>query len=658
MPRLTKTLKLPWFPMTAMFFSGIAAVLLLGFSGFSTLLDFQIVNHLFQKLGTRYQASKEIVLVVVDDASLQIMEGRLGRWPWPRSFLGQLVEKSQGASAIGIDILFLEHDRQNPKNDEAFAAQIKKHGHVALAGVFVSNLVKDSQDPSQTLERSLIPISDQTQPIQRLLSEFLLPIPVLTQSANRVGHVNYFPSPDSLLRSYPYFVTTETGLIPSLVSAVLMTEGAHARLQEWLTNQRRLELSAHLRELLFYNQPFVRYSAVDLLENNSKHIPPDWAKGKIVLIGVEAEGLQDLRATPVRGNMSGLAIHATALSNLLQHTWLRAAPFWAATLIGCLMCVIPLLFWETSLRQLLVFWGTILGGFLIFGGFMFYGAAWRIPWSQPLAGFITTAIGRLIFSIIQERSLRRKIEELEQMKHNLGNMLIHDLKSPLSSMIMLIESALPDKVQPAKRQQRLEIALEQGQHLSNLISALLNIQRMEANKLKLTQEQFSWKDLLDEIVAPFEDRKEEAKLDFDIQNSPSEMKIFADRNLMGRVLQNLFDNAFTFARVGTSIRCESSFETGKEGSLVVRISNHGPALASQHQERIFEIFSRGDQEGRRTERAGFGLGLAFCKLAIVAHGGSIRCISPLPQSNEGFCIEFKIPQYQRSHQEILDATTR
>jgi signal transduction histidine kinase len=656
MPRLTKTLKLPWVPITAMFSSGIAAVLLLGFSGFSTLLDFQIVNHLFQKLGTRYEASKEIVLVVIDDASLQMMEGQLGRWPWPRSFLSQLVEKSRGASAIGIDILFLERDRQNPKNDEIFAEQIKKHGHVALAGVFVSNLVKDSPQSSHTLERSLIPLSDENQKVQRLLSEFIVPIPVLTQSANRIGHVNYFPSSDSLLRSYPYFVTTEAGLIPSLVSAVLMTEGAHARLQEWLTNQRRLELSAHFRELLFYNHPFTRYSAVDLLENNTKLIPPDWAKGKIVLIGVEAEGLQDLRATPMKGNMSGLSIHATALSNLLQHTWLRAAPFWAATMIGCFMCFIPLLFWEASLRQLLVFWGTILGGFVILGGFMFYGAAWRIPWSQPLAGFITTSIGRLIFSIIQERSLRRKIEELEKMKQMLGNMLIHDLKSPLSSMIMLIESARPAQVQPSKREHRLEMALEQGQHLSNLISALLNIQRMEANKLKLSQEHFSWKDLVEESVTPFKNRKNEAQLSFDILYSDLEMEVFADRNLLSRVLQNLFDNAFTFAQVGTSIRCESSIETGKEACLIFRISNHGPALDSRLQEKIFEIFTRGDQEGRRTQGMGFGLGLAFCKLAVVAHGGTIRCISPLPETAEGFCVEFKIPQYQ--HREIPDERTR
>jgi signal transduction histidine kinase len=625
---------------------GISIALLLGINGLGYMLDLQITNHLFKTIGTRFSPSSEVVLVVIDDASLQVLEPKIGRWPWPRSYVADLINSCKDSSAIGIDILFLERDLRNSEADQLLARAMKQHGRVALAGTFVSDMLRDPAGrDSQALRHSLIPLTLKNDAkVQNLLSQFLLPIPLFAESASRVGHANYFPSADNLLRSYPYFVMTEQGLMPSLVGAVMLNSQKYAHLQEWLTNERKLKRASETRELLFYHEPFQKYSALDIFSKNSKRLAPHWADGKIVLIGMEAEGLRDLRATPITGSMSGLNIHATALSNFLQQTWLRAMPSWSATLFACFCGFLPIFFWHSSLPRALIQWGFILLGYLTLGGILFYWMALRVPWSQPMAAFLTTATGLLILWVTQERALRRKVEELQRMKQMLGNMLIHDLKSPLSAMLMLVESVLPQKDLSPKTKNRLERAQSEGENLSLLLQSLLDIQRLEHDRMQLSHSKFLWKDLIDDTLAHLNTRAQrlELKFEVDVQNEP--LFIMGDRDLLHRVLVNLIENALDFARPNTAIRCESFLDSKTKPFVVTRVINQGPSLEKEAHEKIFEIFSQSRQEGRRSNSRGSGLGLAFCKLAVVAHGGSIQCMSPLPGSSDGFLIEFRLPQ--------------
>ena len=202
---------------------GLMAVLLIESSGMGEMLDLQVTNWLFQYLGTRFKPSPQIVLVTIDDGSLQLMEPKIGRWPWPRSHLARLVQACEGAAGVGVDVLLLERDRFQPENDAVFAAAVRHHGRVALSGAFVDELVRGTPSLPPFVQRSLIPYGAATphpRP-QYLAQQFLAPLPVMGEAASRIGHANFFPARDHVLRSYSYLMTTDRGWMPSLAVATV-----------------------------------------------------------------------------------------------------------------------------------------------------------------------------------------------------------------------------------------------------------------------------------------------------------------------------------------------------------------------------------------------------------------------------------------------------
>lgn len=633
--------------------AGMAVALSLWFNGFATIFDLQISNQHLQWFGTRFKPSPEIVLVVIDDASLQFMERKVGRWPWPRSLISQLVRASDSAEALGIDILFLEHDHIHPHDDAELADALRQNHHTALAGVFSDELMQEtSSSENEGVFRSLIPYTGTHQfKVQKLFQQYLPPLRLFANAANHTGHVNFLPSQDRLLRSYSYALPTDKGYVPSLVIATLMARDSRSLKPESIPGAPPM-MSPDTTELLFYHESFVKYSAVDILAENHTMIPPRWAEGRIVLLGVEAHGLHDLRATPLAGRTSGLEIHATALSNWLQRTWIRSFPTWGILLIASLFSAMPVLFWNSELPSMIFRWSLVLLGYLCLGVLAFHFMAFRIPWTVPCTGFLGTAGCMLIFFVRHERKLHRRIEELQKMKQMLGNMLLHDLRAPLNSLLMLMESIIPSHSENSKSRQRLTTAITEGNRLSAMLQSLLDIHRMEAGRLQLRCAFFDWNELTSEALTRFQ--LQANKMELTLENIPANdpAKIHADRDLLARVLANLIDNALNFTPPKTIITCESHIIESLPPSLLFRISNHGQTLDASLQERIFDSFEQGVQRGRREGHRGLGLGLSYCKLAIAAHGGNIRCISPVPGWTDGVRVEFRIPTQLHSESTI------
>lgn len=647
-------------PRLASWGTGVLVALLLWMNGLEGIFDLQVSNLQLQHLGTRFKPSPEIALLVIDDASLQLMERKVGRWPWPRSLLARLIRACDGARAVGVDILLLERDRVHAHDDEELAEALRRNQRTALAGVFVDDLVGTAPSPAAgSLQRSLIPTAgNRTFRIQKLLQQFLPPLPLFAESASRIGHVNFFPSQDHLLRSYSYALSTDQGFMPSLIAATLMADRDHPLTPDQILNADPI-LHPDTTKLLFYHEPFLKYSAIEILSGDRSTLPPKWAEGRIVLVGVEAQGLHDLRATPMAGRTSGIEIHATALSNWLQQTWLQTLSPWGVLLVACVFAATPLLFWNATLPVMMFRWALVLLGYVCLGIMAFYFMAFRVPWVAPCSGFLGTAAGMLVFIVRRERNLRQRIEEIESMKQMLGNMLVHDLRSPLSSLLMLVESVIPLQPQDSKSRQRLGTAITEGNRLNAMIQSLLEIQRMEAGRMQLRRTSFDWGGLVEESLGRFQERAE--KLELKLERIPTDLRaeIHGDRDLLGRVLANLLDNAMAFATPKTTITCESQIQMDDPPSLLVRVSNHGPVLDASMREQVIIPFSQGTQKGRRDGRRGLGLGMAFCRLAIAAHGGSVRYISPAPNWNDGVCIEWQIHMRppQKSPAEVTHETT-
>lgn len=621
---------------------GVGAALVFWLNGMGVVFDFQISDLHLHRFGTRFKPSPEVVLLTVDDASLQLMEPRVGRWPWPRSLIARLIASCEGARAVGVDILFAELDRAHPAEDPALSDALRRNKRVVLAGVFVDDLVReDPGSPDGAIQRSLLPVPEHT-PVQRLVAQFLAPAPPFADAANRLGHASFIPSPDRILRSYSYVMTTDRGWMPSLAVATLLAQPSEAPSIEDIRDSPPVK-RASTTELLFHHEPFMKIRAVDVLSGNTAVLPPRWAEGRIVLVGVEAKGLHDRRATPISGSSSGLEIHATAMSNWLQKTWVRSFRPSVVLLLSCLAALVPVLFWNNPLPTMLFRWALCLLGYACVGIMAFHFLALRVPWTCPFAGFVGTSLGALISISREERARRRRIEELEQLRRSLGNMLLHDLRAPLGSVIMLLESILPSQPEDSKTRRRIVIAVGEATRLNTMLQSLLEIQRMESGRMELRRTQFDWGAFTREILGRFQPRAEKLHLKLENPAADSGLRVEADRELLARVFTNLLDNAIKFATPGTNVLCESWMIAGAAPSLKVRVSNHGPVLDPTMQSRVFEMWAQGSGTSNREGTRGLGLGLAYCKLAIVAHGGMIVCRSPVPGWEDGVLVEFEIP---------------
>jgi signal transduction histidine kinase len=100
-----------------------------------------------------------------------------------------------------------------------------------------------------------------------------------------------------------------------------------------------------------------------------------------------------------------------------------------------------------------------------------------------------------------------------------------------------------------------------------------------------------------------------------------------------RVLENLLDNAIRHAPARSAVHLVA---TGRDEHVEIRVSDSGPGIPAELRERIFERFVQVEHGERGTTRAGRGLGLTFCKLAVLAHGGSIHVEDLAPGA--AFCV--------------------
>ncbi|MBP7999109.1 MAG: GAF domain-containing protein [Chloroflexi bacterium] len=211
--------------------------------------------------------------------------------------------------------------------------------------------------------------------------------------------------------------------------------------------------------------------------------------------------------------------------------------------------------------------------------------------------------------------------ELEEMRKDLTAMLFHDLQSPLSNVISSLEmlSMEIDGVENPTQAFMLDIALQSSRGLQSLIHSLLDINRLEAGEPITSQTSVDIRkiiELAETTVAPtLEQRKVSVTHQFDSYLPDA----FVDEDMIRRVFINLIDNAVKFSPHGQSILVVVN-EPVVGDKLFISVSDRGKGIPQQYRKEVFEKFRR-----IKTKDApkGFGLGLAFCRLAIEAHGGRI-----------------------------------
>lgn len=232
----------------------------------------------------------------------------------------------------------------------------------------------------------------------------------------------------------------------------------------------------------------------------------------------------------------------------------------------------------------------------------------------------------------------RTLVKLSNFKEDMTNMVIHDLKTPLSVILNIHLVKNEDR--------RIKIVQHSGFKMLNLIQNILDVYKYESTKVVLNKDRV---DLLKGIRLAMREvvfMAEQKKLDLSIE-STHEYQLNVDSSILHRVFVNLLSNAVKFAPLDSpiTILCESLSNNG----IKVSIKNHGPLIPKEKQQQIFEKF--GQHEKKKDEKIrSTGLGLAFCKLAIKAHGGIIGVSSEL-EAGTIFWIE--LPECQQGV--VIDA---
>lgn len=211
---------------------------------------------------------------------------------------------------------------------------------------------------------------------------------------------------------------------------------------------------------------------------------------------------------------------------------------------------------------------------------------------------------------------------LEQFMRDFTYSMIHDMKSPLQSLLMgaqiLASGRLADKLERARG--ILRAMTDECRHLLTLSNRVVTLTQMERGELELHKASVALRPLLDDLSGKFR-LKAPKPVAFEV-DCPADFQVTADEFCLREVLSNLIDNALKYSRESVSIRL--SAESGADGSVLIRVRDNGIGIPAREQQRIFGKFERVASGSRATGASGFGLGLNFVWQVVRAHGGRVE----------------------------------
>ncbi len=179
----------------------------------------------------------------------------------------------------------------------------------------------------------------------------------------------------------------------------------------------------------------------------------------------------------------------------------------------------------------------------------------------------------------------------------------------------------------------IDSLLRNSERLSNLLSDLLDLARIEAGKLHLQPEVLVLPDLLAEVQSLLAGKLAERQQTLQVELA-TDAACFADHLATTQVLMNLIDNAIRYTQVGGHIAVKSR-QVGTR--CIIEVADNGPGILEHHRARIFERFYRVDG-GRAREAGGTGLGLSIVKHLCEAMGGGVQ-VHPNDPSGSRFVVE-------------------
>lgn len=346
-------------------------------------LRFEDSLYLFQHLlRKQHRPHPDLVVVAVDERSIN----QLGRWPWNRRVIGELVRRMEQANLVVFDVIFSEPTEEDP----ILAKAISQAGNVVLGFFLRREATQINPQESLDLLRNseLFRVKKLSNKVGLKEFPFVeINFSPIAESALMQAPFNSEPDADGLYRKYPIAYLFHGSFYPSLaLQAYRLYKNQDLEL---VLSSRGIE-SAKAGDLylpifdhgyILLNLPSMQevkvISAVDVLRGNAE------LKGKVVFFGATEIGIYDIRPTPIDSTTPGVFLHYTALSNLLTKDLIKDLSF--STFLSIpLLSLLPVAFTRVGkLRRRLLLYLLILNLLLLFSMLSFSYLRVYIPFLYP-----------------------------------------------------------------------------------------------------------------------------------------------------------------------------------------------------------------------------------------------------------------------------------
>jgi signal transduction histidine kinase len=230
---------------------------------------------------------------------------------------------------------------------------------------------------------------------------------------------------------------------------------------------------------------------------------------------------------------------------------------------------------------------------------------------------------------------RDDLLRVQLQKERLMAFVVHDLKNPVNAMDLHAQLLVRDKtLTPEAHDSATQIRLA-AQRLGRMILNLLDLSKGDEGKLMPKRASIQVSSLLHKVAAEIEVAARERDVRLEVTTAVE--RIDADEDLLQRTLVNLVENAVRHAPKGTAVHLDCSRHAS--GGTEIRVADAGKGIPIEMRAQIFDPFVQLEGAHLPSSRGGRGLGLAFCRLAVEAHGGTIW----IEDGNPGAVFALTIP---------------
>ncbi len=233
----------------------------------------------------------------------------------------------------------------------------------------------------------------------------------------------------------------------------------------------------------------------------------------------------------------------------------------------------------------------------------------------------------------------RRLQQLERLRDDLTHMIVHDLRTPLTSLLSGLQTVpLVGEMNPVQTEM-MDIAISGGETLLSMINDLLDVEKMEHETVPLTKTSLAAADLIEKACLQVALLASANQLSL-VREAAEDLPLFeGDEDKLTRTLVNLVGNAIKFTPPGGTVTIQAG--RSENNCLLFSVRDTGEGIPPEAFDRIFEKFSQVDNR-KAGRKMSTGLGLTFCKLAVEAHCGRIW-VQSAPDRGSVFFFTVPLP---------------